>query len=287
MRVGLVGPNGSGKTTLLRLLSCEIAPTAGEIRTADSLQIVYFDQDRVLAPDVSLRRALAPDSDSVIYQDSVIHVASWAARFLFTGEQLSQPVGRLSGGERARVLIARLMLQPADVLLLDEPTNDLDIPTLEVLEESLLEFRGALVLVTHDRYLLDCVSTTVVGLDGLGGAGRFADYSQWEVWQEERERASKTIAKILDRGTAVGGSTASTAIAKKKLSYLEAREYATLEQRIAEAEDQLKAARVAYEDPAIASDAERLVAAQSELHGAQQLVDQLYIRWEELERKIN
>ena len=168
MRVGLVGPNGSGKTTLLRLLSRELAPTAGEIRTADALQIVYFDQNRVLDPEVTLRRALAPDSDSVIYQDRVIHVASWAARFLFTGEQLNQPVGRLSGGERARVLIARLMLQPADVLLLDEPTNDLDIPTLEVLEESLLEFRGALVLVTHDRYLLDRVSTTVLGLDGLG-----------------------------------------------------------------------------------------------------------------------
>ena len=160
MRVGLVGPNGSGKTTLLRLLSRDLAPAAGEIRTADSLQIVYFDQNRTLDPDVTLRRALAPDSDSVIYQDRVIHVASWAARFLFTGEQLNQPVGRLSGGERARVLIAKLMLQPADVLLLDEPTNDLDIPTLEVLEESLLEFRGALVLVTHDRYLLDRVSTT-------------------------------------------------------------------------------------------------------------------------------
>ena len=180
MRVGLVGPNGSGKTTLLRLLSRELAPSAGEIRTADALQIVYFDQNRQLDPDVTLRRALAPDSDSVIYQDRMIHVASWAARFLFTGEQLNQPVGRLSGGERARVLIAKLMLQPADVLLLDEPTNDLDIPTLEVLEESLLEFRGALVLVTHDRYLLDRVSTTVVGLDGLGGAERFADYSQWE-----------------------------------------------------------------------------------------------------------
>ncbi len=144
MRVGLVGPNGSGKTTLLRLLSGELAPTSGEIRTAESLQIVYFDQNRVLDPEVTLRRALAPDSDSVIYQDRVVHVASWAARFLFSGEQLNQPVGRLSGGERARVLIARLMLQPADVLLLDEPTNDLDIPTLEVLEESLLEFRGAL-----------------------------------------------------------------------------------------------------------------------------------------------
>ncbi|MGB7552819.1 MAG: ABC-F family ATP-binding cassette domain-containing protein, partial [Candidatus Korobacteraceae bacterium] len=287
MRVGLVGPNGSGKTTLLRLLSRELSPTAGEIRTADSLQIVYFDQNRVLDADVTLRRALAPDSDSVIYQDSVVHVASWAARFLFTSEQLNQPVGRLSGGERARVLIARLMLQPADVLLLDEPTNDLDIPTLEVLEESLLEFRGALVLVTHDRYLLDRVSTTVIGLDGLGAAGRFADYSQWEAWQDERERWSKTVAKSLDRETNSASPAAANPIAKKKLSYLEAREYATLEQRIAEAEGELQAARTAYEDPAIASDGDRLIGAQAKLHSAQQLVDQLYSRWHELETKIN
>ena len=285
MRVGLVGPNGSGKTTLLRLLSGELAPTSGEIRTAESLQIVYFDQNRVLDPEVTLRRALAPDSDSVIYQDRVVHVASWAARFLFSGEQLNQPVGRLSGGERARVLIARLMLQPADVLLLDEPTNDLDIPTLEVLEESLLEFRGALVLVTHDRYLLDRVSTTVVGLDGLGAAGRFADYSQWESWQDERVRLSKTVAKSVDRETV--NPPPAVAAARKKLSYLEAREYATLEQRIAESEEQLKAARAAYEDPTIATDAERLIASQAELVRAQQRVDQLYTRWEELEAKIS
>jgi ATP-binding cassette subfamily F protein uup len=284
MRVGLVGPNGSGKTTLLRLLSRDLAPAAGEIRTADSLQIVYFDQNRTLDPDVTLRRALAPDSDSVIYQDRVIHVASWAARFLFTGEQLNQPAERLSGGERARVLIAKLMLQPADVLLLDEPTNDLDIPTLEVLEESLLEFRGALVLVTHDRYLLDRVSTTVVGLDGLGASGRFADYSQWEAWQDERQRDSKKVAK--ERETAAAGTSAATVSAKKKLSYLEAREYATLEQRIAEAESQLRAARAAYEDPAIATDAAGLLSAQAELHRAEQLLDQLYVRWEELETKM-
>ena len=147
--------------------------------------MVYFDQNRILDPDVTLRRALAPDSDAVVYQDRVIHVASWAARFLFTGEQLNQPVGRLSGGERARVLIAQLMLQPADLLLLDEPTNDLDIPTLEILEESLLEYTGALVLVTHDRYMLDRVSTMVLGLDGRGGAESFADYLQWEEWQAE------------------------------------------------------------------------------------------------------
>jgi ABC transport system ATP-binding/permease protein len=285
-RVGLVGPNGSGKTTLLRLLSRELAPAAGEIRTADALQIVYFDQNRMLDPDVTLRRALAPDSDSVVYQDRVIHVASWAARFLFTGEQLNQPVGRLSGGERARVLLAKLMLQPADVLLLDEPTNDLDIPTLEVLEESLLEFRGALVLVTHDRYLLDRVSTTVLGLDGSGSIGQFADYSQWEQWLEELQRVSKAAARTADQETAGAGSATSVTAAKKKLSYLEAREYATLEQRISEAEEQLKAARSAYEDPSIASDAARLLATQAELERAQQVVDQLYGRWEELETKM-
>ncbi len=284
-RVGLVGPNGSGKTTLLRLLARELSPTTGEICTADALQIVYFDQNRVLDPDVTLRRALAPDSDSVVYQDRVIHVASWAARFLFTGEQLNQPVGRLSGGERARVLLAKLMLQPADVLLLDEPTNDLDIPTLEVLEESLLEFRGALVLVTHDRYLLDRVSTTVLGLDGAGSVGQFADYSQWEQWLEQRQRLSKAVAKTADREAAAASATTAAA-AKKKLSYLEAREYATLEQRISEAEEQLKAARSAYEDPSIASDAARLLATQAELARAQQVVDQLYGRWEELETKM-
>src|SRR6202008_5203887 len=178
MRVGLVGPNGSGKTTLLRLLRGEVAAAEGEILRADRLRIVYFDQTRALDPTLTLRRSLAPEGDSVIYQDRSIHVASWAARFLFKGEQLNQPIERLSGGERARVLIAQLMLQPADVLLLAEPTNDLDIPTLEILEESLLEFRGAMVLVTHDRYMLDRVSTTVLGLDGWGCAERFADYAQ-------------------------------------------------------------------------------------------------------------
>ena len=144
-------------------------------------------------PDITLRRALAPDGDSVIYQDRVIHVATWAARFLFTSEQLNQPIGRLSGGERARVLIAQLALTPADVLLLDEPTNDLDIPTLEILEESLAEFAGALILVTHDRYLLDRISTVVLGLDGQGGAERFADYSQWDAWQKERKATKQKI----------------------------------------------------------------------------------------------
>ena len=282
MRVGLVGPNGSGKTTLLRLLRGELTPTAGEIRRADWLRIVYFDQTRELDTNVTLRRALAPEGDSVIYQDRVIHVASWAAKFLFTGEQLNQPVERLSGGERARVLIAQLMLQPADVLLLDEPTNDLDIPTLEILEESLLEFRGSLVLVTHDRYMLDRVSTVVVGLDGQGGAESFAEYSQWEAWQEERNQAAQIKARAETRAT-----TASTVQSKKKLSYLEAREYDTIEQRVAAAEHVLQAKREQLEDPAIASDGPRLLAAHAEMEAAQSEVDTLYARWAELEQKKN
>jgi ATP-binding cassette subfamily F protein uup len=280
MRVGLVGPNGSGKTTLLRLLRGELSATSGEIRRAEWLRIVYFDQTRELDSNVTLRRALAPEGDSVIYQDRVIHVASWAARFLFTGEQLNQPVERLSGGERARVLIAQLMLQPADVLLLDEPTNDLDIPTLEILEESLLEFRGSLVLVTHDRYMLDRVSTIVLGLDGQGNAESFADYSQWEMWQAERTQAAKASAPSTPRAASGGGSQT-----KIKLSYLEAREYASIEERVASAEEMLQTRRAQLEDPAIASDGPRLLTAHKDLDEAQAKVDELYRRWSELEKK--
>src|SRR6202034_3750501 len=232
LRVGLVGPNSSGKTTLLRLLRGQVAATEGEIRRAEKVRIVYFDQRRELDPKVTLRRALAPEGDSLIYQDRVTHVASWAAKFLFKSEQLNQPVERLSGGERARFLIAQLMLQPADVLLLDEPTNDLDIPTLEILEESLLEFRGSLVLVTHDRYMLDRVSNIVLGLDGHGGAERFADYSQWETWQAERQQAAQSNARVMTRAAVTEPGTSS----RKKLSYLEAREYASIEERVAGAE---------------------------------------------------
>ena len=281
LRVGLVGPNGSGKTTLLRLIRGEVAPTAGDIRRAEKLRIVYFDQRRELDPNVTLRRALAPEGDSVIYQDRVVHVASWAAKFLFKGEQLNQPVDRLSGGERARVLIAQLMLQPADVLLLDEPTNDLDIPTLEILEESLLEFRGSLVLVTHDRYMLDRVSTIVLGLDGQGGAERFADYSQWETWQAEREQASLGSARVL---ASPGHRGVSDLVEEEALVSRSA--------RVCQHRGPCRRRRTctgtkrnAAEDPAIASDATRLMTAHSELEEAQNAVDELYARWAELEKK--
>src|SRR6267143_3969987 len=285
MRVGLVGPNGSGKTTLLRLMRGDIKPESGKIRRSDGLRVVYFDQNRELDPDITLRRALAPDSDAVIYQDRVIHVAAWAERFLFSAENLNQPVGRLSGGERARVLIAQLMLQPADVLLLDEPTNDLDIPTLEILEESLLEYGGALVLVTHDRFMLDRVSTVVLGLDGRGSAERFADYSQWEAWQRTQLSLATPKSVNGDRGPRPARDEVPRAVAKKKLSYTEAREFAAMESRINEAEQILHAKRAALEDPAITSDRISLQNACTQLDEAQKSVDTLYARWAELEQK--
>ncbi|MGC2656865.1 MAG: ABC-F family ATP-binding cassette domain-containing protein [Bryobacteraceae bacterium] len=277
-RIGLVGPNGSGKTTMLRLMMGEMQPESGTVRRADDLRMVYFDQTRQLDPNLTLRRALAADGDSVLYRDRVIHVATWAQRFLFSTEQLNQPVSRLSGGERARVLIAKLMLEPADVLLLDEPTNDLDIPTLEILEESLLEFNGALLLVTHDRFMLDRVSTVVLGLDGEGGAGTFADYSQWDAWLSERERAKSK--------TGVPAVTQRDAPVKRKLSYLDQRDYQSIEERISEAEQQLKAKQAELEDIAVVSDPRRLQQINAEIDTAQRTVDDLYARWAELEAKM-
>ena len=281
MRVGLVGPNGSGKTTLLRLLLGTIEPESGQVHRADALRITYFDQNRELDPSLTLRRALAPDSDSVIYQDRVIHVGAWAARFLFTGEDLARPVSRLSGGERARVLIAQLMLQPADVLLLDEPTNDLDIATLEILEESLLEYSGALVLVTHDRYMLDRVSTVVLGLDGLGEAERFADYSQWDSWQRSQQsrgardtvnapRSSRNVAPVQPQSD------------KKKLSFGEVREFETIEKRIADAEHELQEHIAGLKDPALMSDPSSMHKVSVRIAEAQKRVEDLYARWSEL-----
>jgi len=179
------------------------------------------------------------------------------------------------------VLIAQLMLQPADALLLDEPTNDLDIPKIEIIEESLLEFRGSLVLVTHDRYMLDRVSNIVLGLDGHGGAESFADYAQWESWQAEGK-----LAEAPRHSAPLGsGSSDSSLPAKKKLSYLEAREYAGIEQRIADAERVLESKRAELENPAIASDGPSLVTVHAEMEAAQKDLDSLYARWAELEDK--
>ena len=284
LKLGLVGPNGSGKTTLLRAITGELPLSAGEIRRAPGLRIVYFSQMRELDTSLTLRRTLAPESDSVVYQDRVLHVAGYASRFLFTGEQLNQPVERLSGGERARVQIARLMLQPADVLILDEPTNDLDIPTLEILEESLLEFPGALVLVTHDRYLLDRICNAVLGLDGRGNSALFADYLQWEAWRDQQIHGKSGVpAGAPPQSTA---ATPSVPPPRRKLSYLEQREYDAIEARIEEADARLLAAEQHIQDPEVVTDAEAVTAALAEVEKARADHEAVYERWIELSEKI-
>jgi ATP-binding cassette subfamily F protein uup len=282
-RLGLLGPNGSGKTTLLGLLAGSLEPDAGEIERAASLRVVRFEQDRgSLDPAVTLRRALAPAGDAVIFQDRSLHVAAWARRFLFSAEQLDTPVGRFSGGEQARILIARLMLQPADLLLLDEPTNDLDIPTLEVLEENLVDFPGALVLVTHDRLLLDQVSTHVLALDGTGHATAYADYAQWEA-------ARKTTA-VRQAGAAQATSSPrpppSSGVKGRRLSYRERREWEEMEARILASEEALAVEQRAVADPVVSTDAAALAERWQRLEAARAEVERLYARWAELEEKL-
>ena len=283
-RLGLLGPNGSGKTTLLRLLAGTMEPDRGMITRADRLRIVTFEQHRdSLDQTATLRQALAPAGDAVVYQDRSIHLVSWAKRFLFRPEQLDLPVSRLSGGEQARLLIARLMLQPADLLILDEPTNDLDIPTLDVLEESLLEFTGALVLVTHDRWLLDRVSTILLSLDGAGRAEWFADYAQWENAHQRKKDTDdhSSIGKTPQDSETEAGSV--EPVRKRKLSYREQKEWGSIEQDIIRAEAKVLACRAAVEDPMVVSDAAALEERLGTLETARAEVERLYARWAELE----
>jgi len=278
MRLGVIGPNGSGKTTLLRVIVGEIAPAAGTIQRAEALRVVYFAQNReALDPALTLKRALAPAGDNVIYRDQALHVAAWAKRFLFQPGQLETPVSRLSGGERARIVLARMMLQPADLLVLDEPTNGLDIPALEVLEEALLEFPGALVLVSHDRHLLDRVSTQVIALDGRGGAQQYADYDQWESNRPQQDPPRRDTPRARTPGKPRPGV--------RRLTYIEQREFDGIEAAVQAAEERLADAKQRAEDPSIATDAGLLQKRLSDLGESQAQVDRLYARWAELDAK--
>ena len=275
MKLGLVGGNGTGKTTLLRLLAGDLEPDEGDIRRAQHLKVVYFDQRRQqIDPDLTVRQTLTDRGDQVIYQGKPLHIVSYAKRFLLTPAQLDVKVEKLSGGEQAKLQIARLMLQPADVLLLDEPTNDLDIPTLEVLERSLEDFPGALVMVTHDRYLMDRVSDVLLGLDGKGGAVVYADYAQWDQERKDKQVARKKAApapKARKR--------------PKSLSYKDKRDLENMEDMIFAAESAVEAAQEALADPEVQSDVDEVQRRYETLEKAQAEVDRLYARWEELEAK--
>jgi ATP-binding cassette subfamily F protein uup len=280
MRLGIVGANGTGKTTLLKVFSSAITPDMGTLKTADGLRIVYFDQHRTKIPEhLTLKEALATDGDYVNYQGSFIHVNSWCKRFLFSPERLTLPVKQLSGGEKARISIAKLMLEPADILLLDEPTNDLDIPTLEVLEDSLCEFPGALVLITHDRSLLDQVCNLYIGLGVPGPTQLFADLYQWETYKKKHElpppivKEEKLDPKAKEKNAPIN-----------KLSYKEKFELEQIEQKISVSEDQI--AKL-YQEIEKLTDSIAVQNKYSELHALQEDLEKIYERWQELENKKN
>ncbi|MFN8657145.1 MAG: ABC-F family ATP-binding cassette domain-containing protein [Candidatus Obscuribacterales bacterium] len=290
-RIGLLGANGTGKTTLLRVLCNELAPDAGTIKRADDLRVVMFDQAREqLDQKKDLKDALCPSGDAVVYRGQSLHVATWARKFLFRTDQLRMPVSYLSGGEQARILIANLMLRPADVLILDEPTNDLDIETLEVLENSLEEFSGAVILVTHDRFMLDNVSNTILALDGKGGARFFTDYAQWESNQaaaaSETDSAATSKSQKDSRQSSKGsGGAEAASTGPRKLSTGEKKELLDMENRIAAAEKELKQLESKLTDPSIASNHVRLQQIMTDVAAAQASVEKLYSRWQELEER--
>jgi ATP-binding cassette subfamily F protein uup len=279
-RLGISGLNGSGKSTLLRILTGEIQQVAGIVHRADQLRLVYFDQQRAhLDLSLTLKRTLAPDADSVVWNNKAVHVASWASKFGFRTEQLDVQVSRLSGGERARALMARLMLQPADVLILDEPTNDLDLPTLEIVEESLMEFPGAVVLVTHDRAMLDRVSTVILALAPEGQHEFLTGWEQVEQFNRLRE-TDKIRSTKNDRDQKRAASTPG-----KKLTYKDQREYDGMEQTVLKAEEELAALEAAANDPKIATQPHKLTEAVQAAEKARVKLDHLYARWAELEAK--
>lgn len=277
-KIGLLGPNGSGKSTLLKLLACKTAPSSGRVVWGEGVRVVYFEQDRTsLQMEKTLQQNLADATDSVIFQGRSLHINSYARRFLFEPSHLNLPVHRLSGGEQARLLIAKLMLVPADVLLLDEPTNDLDIDTMEILAENLLAFPGAVVLVSHDRYFMEQVCEKFLVIESGSRVESYTSIAQWEA-----ERAQKTAQA---ENNAAKDPEPKKFRAKKRLSYNEKREFEQMEKKILVAEEALDRWKSTVEDPKIATSPDELRDAFRQMSEAQALVDQLYARWAELEQK--
>lgn len=277
-RLGLIGPNGCGKSTLIKLLAKTEEPDTGSVFHADHLKISYFEQNREsLDPKKSVLKTVCPYGDYVDFAGSKVHVRSYLSRFLFSYEQADLEVGKLSGGEQSRLLLARLMQIEANILVLDEPTNDLDMNTLDMLAEVLKDFNGAIILVTHDRYFLDQMTDRILafGHDGKGNKiiESMVGLEQWEEWHAQQDpMPTPEVSAIVPEKTAV----------KKKLSYKDQRELDSMEESIHKAEAKLEQLVTESQKPEVASNSKKLMELTRQIAEAQEQVDHLYKRWEAL-----
>lgn len=279
LKLGIIGANGSGKSTFLKILAGQLEPDLGTIKMPSDIKVLIFDQNREqLPPDITLREALSPEGDRIIYRNQPIHINSWCKRFLFAPSYLDMSIKYLSGGEKARILIARLMAKPADILLLDEPTNDLDIATLETLEDSLKDFPGAIVMITHDRYLLEKTCNLLLGIAENGETALVADYSQWETFRKQNLAVEPTSKAKVQETIKTPSNNPSP------LTHLEKKEWEQMEKKILAAEEEVKKrdAELLNTD---ATDIDKLQEACNQLHKAQETLDKLYARWQELDDK--
>ena len=282
-RIGLIGPNGSGKTTLLKLLLGELAPQAGEVKQGTQLQIAYFDQYRAtLREDWNAIENVAEGRESVTVGGKPKHVIGYLQDFLFTPERARAPITRLSGGERNRLLLARLFAQPSNLLVMDEPTNDLDVETLELLEELLADYPGTLLLVSHDRDFLDNVVTSTIVMEGEGRIGEYVGgYSDWV---RQKPVSPEPAAAPKPQAAQPAKTVAPPAPVRTKLSYKDARELEQLPARIEVLETQVAAFTARMADPGYYQrDAAAITADNAALAVAQAELDAAYARWEQLE----
>jgi len=289
-KVGLLGPNGCGKTTLLKLLLGELEPDAGTVRRGTKLSIAYFDQFRAQLDDASmLSEVISPGSDFVEIGGTRKHVISYLGDFLFPPERARAKVASLSGGERNRLLLARLFAQPANVLVLDEPTNDLDIETLELLEALLQEYTGTLFLVSHDRTFLDNLVTQVIAFEGGGKLVEYAGgYADWRRAQDFQANALRDDARVEARERKATPPSAARAAPRAKLSFKETRELESLPDRIAalEQEQTRNTARLA-DGTLYRSDPAQAQGLQKQLTQIEADLAECFARWEELENRSN
>ncbi len=282
-RIGLIGPNGSGKTTLLKLLLGELAPTSGEVKIGSNLQVAYFDQYRAtLREDWNAIENVAEGRESVEINGRHKHVVGYLQDFLFTPERARAPITRLSGGERNRLLLAKLFAQPSNLLVMDEPTNDLDVETLELLEELLSDYPGTLLLVSHDRDFLDNVVTSTLVMEGKGRVGEYVGgYSDW---LRQRPQVAVPAPQAAKTPPPAAAPAVTPAPAKRKLSYKDARELEQLPARIEALESRLAELTDAMNDPAFYQRGSDAIAAHNaELATTQAELDAAYARWAELD----